>query len=261
MDLYLDRDTAIHRLDPRVKILGLVGLFALALTFNHPAYVAAAAAAMVLIASLARCLTNIWRLRVVFVVLFVFSSVLWAFMLRGPTELLRLGGHLFLTRESVLYGVAVGLRLDAIVVAGIVFLSTTRVEEFTAGLRRLGLPFPMSFAFSLAFRFVPTFADSAYTIIQAQRSRGLDLESGGLLTRVRRHIPLLIPAVICAVRNTDVLAMALESRGFGGSTPRTEYMEIRMRPADILTCLVLLAAVATSLYWRLSGHGAVLPRL
>jgi len=147
------------------------------------------------------------------------------------------------------------------VAAGLVFLSTTRVEEFTAALRRLGLPFPVSFAFSLAFRFVPTFADSAYTIIQAQKSRGLDLESGGILTRIRRHVPLLIPAVVGAVRTTDLLAMALESRGFGGSGRRTEYLELKARWQDFLVSGLLLAAVTAAIWWRLAGHGAVLPRV
>jgi energy-coupling factor transport system permease protein len=260
VDLYLEHNTALHRLDPRVKILGLAAVFALALTFNHPAYVAGVAAAVLLLAVLARCLLNLWRLRAIFVLLFVFSSLLWPVMLRGATEVARLG-PLIVTRESLLYGIAVGMRLDAMVAAGLLFLSTTRVEEFTAGLRRLGLPFPVSFAFSLAFRFVPTFADSAYTIIQAQKSRGLDLDSGGLVTRLRRHVPLLIPAMVCAVRNTDLLAMALESRGFGRAAKRTEYREMRLRWTDWLAGLACAVVVAAAVWWRVTGHGAVLPRL
>ena len=260
MDLYLDRNTALHRLDPRTKMFALAAVFALALAFNDPTYVGGIAAAMLVVAALGRSLVNLWRLRIIFLLLFIFSSVLWPVMLRGATELARLG-PLTVSRESLLYGVAVGLRLDAMVAAGIVFLSSTRVEEFTAALRRLGLPFPVSFAFSLGFRFVPSFADSTYTIIQAQKSRGLDLESGTLFTRLRRHVPLLIPAVICAVRNTDLLAMALESRGFGGAGTRTEYLELKLRWSDLLVSFSLSALLAASVWWRVSGHGAVLPRL
>lgn len=260
MELYLDRNTAVHRLDPRVKTFGLGAIFALALSFNHPAYVAGAAAAILLLAVLGRCLVNLWRLRAIFALLFVFSAVLWPVMLRGPTEVARLG-PVIVSRESLLYGIAVGLRLGAMVAAGLVFLSTTQVEEFTGALRRLGLPFPVSFAFSLAFRFVPTFADSAYAIIQAQKSRGLDLDTGGPLTRLKRHVPLLIPAVVCAVRTTDLLAMALESRGFGSTARRTEYREMRLRWTDWLAALACVAAVAAAIWWRLTGHGAVLPRL
>jgi len=108
---------------------------------------------------------------------------------------------------------------------------------------------------------VPTFADSAYTIIQAQKSRGLDLESGALFSRLRRHVPLLIPAIVCAVRNTDLLAMALESRGFGRGEARSEYLELRVRWADILIAVMLAGALAAAIWWRATGHGAVLPRL
>ena len=260
MDIYLHRSTSVHRLDPRAKVFGLVAVFALLLSFNHPAYVAGLTVAVVATAVVARALPNLWRLRALFLILFLFSAALWPLFTRGETEIAKLG-PIILTRESLLYGLAVGLRLDAMVAAGLIFLSTTRVEEFTTGLRRLGLPFPVSFAFSLAFRFVPTFADSAYTIVQAQQSRGLDLESGGLLTRMRRYVPLLIPAIIGAVRHTDLLAMALESRGFGASTPRTDYLELRARPADFAVLALLLAAVTLALWWRLSGHGAVLSRL
>jgi energy-coupling factor transport system permease protein len=260
VDIYLPHSTPIHRLDSRAKVFGLAAIFALLLCFNHPAYVAGPAAAVLALAAAARALPNLWRLRALFLILFLFSAALWPVFTRGQTEIARLG-PLVLTRESLLYGLAVGLRLDAMVAAGLVFLSTTRVEEFTAALRRLGLPYPVSFAFSLAFRFVPTFVDAAYTIIQAQQSRGLDLESGGTLTRIRRHVPLLVPAVIGAVRSTDVLAMALESRGFGASTPRTDYLQLRARPVDFVVLALLLAAVVLALWWRLSGHGAVLSRV
>ncbi len=260
MDLYLDYGTALHRLDPRVKVFGLLAAFLLLLAFNHPAYVGGTTALILGLALLSQSMVNLRRLRALLLVLFLFSSVLWPLMVRGPTELLRVG-PLVLSRESVLYGLAVGIRLDAMVASGLIFLSTTRVEEFTAALRRFGLPFSVSFAFSLAFRFVPTFADSAYTIIQAQKSRGLDLESGGILTRLRRHVPLMIPTILGAVRTTDLLAMALESRGFGSSCARTEYLELRARWADFAALAGLVAALVAAFWWRLTGHGAVLPRL
>lgn len=260
MDLYLSRDSALHRLDPRIKLFCLAAAFVLAMTFNHPLYVAGIAALILLAAAVSGCLSNLWRLRFLFAMVFVFACVLWPLLLRGPTPIASLG-PLTLTLEALLYGLAVGLRLDAMVAAGLIFLSTTRVEEFTGALRHLGLPFPVSFAFSMAFRFVPTFADSAYTIIQAQKSRGLDLDSGGVVTRLRRHVPLLVPVVICAIRNTDLLAMALESRGFGASAKRTEYLELRTRGSDWLAAAAVTALVAAAIWWRVVGHGAVLPRL
>jgi energy-coupling factor transporter transmembrane protein EcfT len=64
-----------------------------------------------------------------------------------------------------------------------------------------------------------------------------------------------------AVRTTDLLAMALESRGFGSSGRRTDYLELRARWWDYLVVGALLMGVAAAIWWRLSGHGAVLPRI
>ena len=58
-----------------------------------------------------------------------------------------------------------------------------------------------------------------------------------------------------------ILAMALESRGFGSPGPRTEYLELRARWQDFLASGLFLAAVSTAIWWRLGGHGAVLPRV
>jgi energy-coupling factor transport system permease protein len=69
-----------------------------------------------------------------------------------------------------------GLRLASFVSIGLVLLSTTRNEELTHGLIRMGLPHPVAFAFATALRLIPTFAGAGATIVQAQMARGLDLE-------------------------------------------------------------------------------------
>ena len=117
------------------------------------------------------------------------------------------------------------------------------------------------FAFSTALRLVPTFAGAGATIVQAQVSRGLDLESGNIFKRAGKFIPLAVPLFIYAIRHTNMLAMALESKGFSPEAKRTLYLEPQMRPVDY-GVLVLLALVwGGMLFLRLRGYGEVLPRL
>ena len=118
-----------------------------------------------------------------------------------------------------------GLRLATFVGTGLIFLSTTRNEELTNGLIRMGCPYPIAFALSTALRLVPTFAGAGATIIQAQVSRGLDLESGNIFSRVGKFIPQAVPLFIYAIRHTNLLAMALESKGFSPESKRTMYYE------------------------------------
>ena len=258
--VYLDRRTFIHRLDPRGKMAALTSFFIIALAFNHPAYAGATWAAVLVVAAASRSLRNLWRIRGLLALLFVFAAVLWPFFVKGPTPLVHLG-PLAASRESLLYGLAVGLRLSAMVAAGMVFMSTTMVEEFAHGLRRLGLPYAVSFALAAAVRLVPTFLGSSASVVEAQKSRGLDLESGNLLARLRKHVPVLVPVFVTAIRSTDLTAMALESKGFGAHQRRSYYLELRMHALDWACVALALAAAAAAVYARLSGYGEVLPRL
>jgi energy-coupling factor transport system permease protein len=150
-----------------------------------------------------------------------------------------------------------GLRLNLMLLGGILLLSTTTIEEFTLGLQRLGLPTSMGFALSLAFRWVPSLIGSASSIVQAQRARGLDLVAGNLVARLRRYPPLLVPLIGHQLRQTKLLAMALESKGFGPGARRYGLLELRMRAMDWLVLALITTVVVLCLWLRLNGHGTV----
>ncbi len=258
--LYLDKGSIFHRLHPVTKIFSLILLFVMAMIFNHPLYVLAIGGFVILICALSRCLSNLKRIRILLILLLVFCTILWPLFLKGSDLLWKLG-PVAIYKESLLYAVAMGLRLDIMLICGIIFLSCTRVEEFAAGLNKLGIPFSMSFALSLAFRLAPTFAATTTTVIQAQKSRGLDLESGGMLTRIRKHVPLLIPIFIYAIRNADMLAMALESKSFGFRKKRTYYQRFGVTPADYVAIVSLVILDCVFIVMRLKQIGRVLNRL
>ena len=257
--LYLDRGTWVHRLDPRTKILALLLLFSLCLSFNHPLYMAAVSLGVLGIAAFAGALPNLWRLRFILILLFVFSFLMWPLFAHGPTPLWN-WGPLAVSRESLLYGIAMGLRLSSFVMTGLVLLSTTRNEELTHGLIGLGIPYPVAFAFSTALRLIPTLAGAGATIIQAQVSRGLDLSSGNIFRRMGKFIPQAIPLFIYAIRYTNLLAIALESRGFSPGEKRTFYYELKMASRDYGVLVILGVVLVVALSLRLGmGLGAVLP--
>lgn len=255
---YREIDTFIHRLDPRTKIAGVALLFAMALTFNHPLWLLPITVLHLIVGWWSGSWPNYWRFRFILVLLFVFSSAMWPFFVEGPTPLFELG-PLEASRESLLFGLAMGLRLATILMAGLIFLTTTRIEEFSSGLPRLGVPYPMAFAFATALRLVPTFAGAGATIIQAQVSRGLELEKVNVFQRAAHFVPLAVPLFIYGIRHTNLLAMALESKGFNPAGKRTHFVQLRMGARDWLVLLVL-AALAAGLVWlRLQGYGVVLP--
>jgi len=124
----------------------------------------------------------------------------------------------------------------------------------------VGLPYPIAFAFSTALRLIPTFAGAGATIVQAQISRGLDLESGNIWSRVGKFIPLAVPLFIYAIRHTNLLAMALESKGFSPESKRTLYYQPHMRRTDYVVLALLVVILMILLYLRLGLHlGTILP--
>ncbi len=227
--LYLDEDTAIHRLDPRTKIFLLLGSFVAAVLFFRPAPLCALLVVLLLYGAAGRALQNLRRIWFLLLGIAVLSVVSWSVFARGTTPL-----FWRVTREGLLYGAGAAIKIDSMIIAGLIFLSTTRTEEIVLGLIRLRVPYQAAFAFSLAIRMVPTIIGTAVTVTEAQRSRGLDLASGGPLRRLRNYIPLLVPIFLHTLRNTDQLAKALESRGFGARRERTSYLEIGFHGRDVL---------------------------
>jgi len=103
----------------------------------------------------------------------------------------------------------------------------------------------------MAIRFVPTLAREAQIVIDAQRARGLDLETG-FLKKVRNTVPILVPLVVSAIRRSYRVAEAMESRCFGASKNRSWLFELRLKAVDylmILASALMLLASASYLLW------------
>jgi energy-coupling factor transport system permease protein len=251
-EIYLDRNTFFHRLDPRTKIFILASLLVMILYFQHPLWILPVSLFVFLHGLAAKSLANLRRIRYLLVILTVSSLVLWSLFARGQT-------HWFwiFDAESLIYGLGRTLVMISLIVEGMIFMSTTRNEEITQGLIGLGLPYRFGFAVSTALRMVPTIAASAFTIAQAQRSRGLDLDHGNVLERFRKYLPLLIPVFLSTIRNTHVWGMAIESRGFGARPRRTFYLEMKFRKADFLCMIVIAAALVGATACKILGYGEI----
>ncbi len=258
--LYLNRNSVFHRLHPVTKILSLILLLIAAMSFNHPIYILGITIFVIIISILSRSIGNLRRIWILLILLMIFCTILWPIFLKGSTLLWK-WGTIHIYKESLLYSIAMGLRLDTMLICGLVFLSCTKIEEFATGLSKLGIPFNVCFALSLAFRLVPTFMATTGTVIQAQKSRGLDLESGWILKRIKKHVPLLIPIFIYAIRNADMMAMALESKSFGLRRDRTYYQEFKIGPADYISIAFLVIMDGLFIFMRLNQMGSVIDRL
>ena len=249
--LYVAAASPLHRLHPVTKLAGLVGFVVAAFVVDRPLVLLPLAVAVGVLLGPAGGFPNVRRLRVMFVLVFVFTVVVWSLFYRGVFAF---------THAGFLYGLSTAIRLDTFLAAGILFLTITRVEEIAYALGRLGVPYPVGFTLTLAFRLVPVFFDAALAVVQAQRCRGMAFDRGGPIARLRRFVPVIVPVLIGALRRADRMAMALELRGFNSGRPRTTYLRARAGRADVVAAAALLATTATYLALWASGWGTLAAR-
>ncbi len=233
--------TPIHRLDPRAKFLLVIALVVPALLFTS---------IYVMVGLLLAQLPLLFLGRV---------ARRWAFSLRAGVFL---SGLIFLVNlftSSLFFAVALTLRFLVLLTTFSLFFMTTSPDDLGLAIdkvgfvrwlsrRWLGYPNALSFTFTTAVRLVPTLASDAQTVVDAQRSRGLELDKGNPLKRVRNYIPILIPLLLIAIRRSLELAEALESRGFPGREGRTSLFVLRFRTADYLVVLVSVLGLTSSIW-------------
>jgi len=227
----------VHRLDPRTKLTLLLASFVMALLPERPMVAALAASLVLAHLVLAGAWRELVRCRWLLFALALFSITVWSLLAQGPTPL-----FWRVSRESLAFGTATFLKLATMMLAGLVLLATTRVEELFLGLVRFRLPYPVAFAFALALRWVPEVYQTALRVKEAQEVRGLIWQEGGPWTRLKRYLPLLVPIFLLTLRRTQTMAWALEGRGFQAHRERTYLLEIRMAPGDWLA-LILAAGI------------------
>lgn len=245
MFLYLDKDTFLHRLDPRTKLFVMLSTFTVAIMFFNLPILSCLLAIVILYGMTGKTLSNLKRIRFVLFMIAMFSIVLWSLTFGGATKIL---GPI--STEGIMYGITVAVKINIMILAGMIFLSSTKVEEISLGLVKLRLPYRGAFAFATAIRMVPMIVATSYTISQAQKSRGLDLDSGSFIERVKKYVPLLIPTFVSVIRGTNVFAMALESKGFGYSEERTNYLQISIKKGDVAVLTLVALVIVVSTYFK-----------
>ena len=250
---YFPGDTVIHRLDPRTKLLFMITyITALFMAKGFPAYA-------FMLAVLIICLTIsgikpaavLRGLRPVFVIIII-TVFLNIFFIRGETILFQY--HLItITQEGVYTAVFMAARLMMLIIGTFLLTYTTSPITLTDGLERMLGPLKkiklpiheFSMMMSIALRFIPTLIEETDKIMSAQKSRGADFETGGIVKRAKAILPLIIPLFISAFRRADELAIAMESRCYHGGEGRTKMKILKFTGRDFIALLCGAGIVAS----------------
>jgi energy-coupling factor transport system permease protein len=232
----------IHNLDPRIKFVYVCSIFAVAIIFGE-----------------LLPLIVLFVMQIPFVVLAGVKRQ-WLRSMRGAAFLATI---IFLTNFIFAYlgarGIAVSLegaaamtlRFVVLVESFSIFFLTTSPDHLGLALEQTRIPYEFCFAFTTAVRFVPVLAEEAQTIMDAQKARGLELERGNFLKRIRNYIPILIPLIVSAIRRSLELAEAMESRAWGATKKRTNLYVLKIHRGDIALVAITIAILVIAIYIRL----------
>jgi energy-coupling factor transport system permease protein len=231
----------IHVLDPRVKFLYVSVIFAVAVLFNQmlPLLVLfIAQIPFVIVAGVQREWIRSMKGSAIFSII-IFSTNLLSLYFYGSYESLE-----WLVERSL----AMTLRFIVLIESFSIFFLTTSPDHLGLALEQSGIPYEFCFAFTTAIRFVPVLAEEAQTIMDAQKSRGLELEKGNFIGRIKNYIPILIPLIVSAIRRSLELAEAMESRAWGAIKKRTNLYVLKMKRGDYLLIAISTAILAFAIY-------------
>lgn len=255
---YVPRDSFTDKCDPRGKLLFLIAYIVAVFTAKN-FYGLAVVAAVLLLCTAASKTSFFKLLSSVRAVLFllVFTAVINLFFYSGETVYFQ-WGIIRLTKEGLIATGFLAARLVLLVCGSSLLTVTTSPVALTDGLESLLSPlklikFPvheLALIMSIALRFIPILSDETSRIISAQKARGADFESGGLIKRAKSMIPVLVPLLIGAFRRADELGDAMDARCYSGSKVRTKYKKLRFSARDIAVFALGAAMIAGVLLFR-----------
>ncbi len=234
----------IHNLDPRIKFIYVCAIFAATIIYwELPPLITLflIQVPFVVLAGVQREWIRSMRGAAFLATIIFVTNFIFSYISAGYT----------VTASNLEYAIAMTLRFIVLVESFSVFFLTTSPDHLGLALEQTRIPYEFCFAFTTAVRFVPVLAEEAQTIIDAQKARGLELERGNFLKRIRNYIPILIPLIVSAIRRSLELAEAMESRAWGATEKRTNLYVLKMHRGDLLLIAITILILAVAIYVRL----------
>ena len=247
-------NTIVHRLDPRVKLLltivYITALFMAKGVFTYGLMLIVLLTCMAL--SKIKPKTAISGLRAIMIIM-LFTMVLNVFFVRGDTVLFEYR-RIVITLEGIFAAVFMVARIMMLIVGAFLLTYTTSPIALTDGVERMLNPLKkiklpvheLAMMMSIALRMIPALIEETDKIMSAQKARGADFETGGLIKRAKAILPLVIPMFVSAFRRADELAIAMESRCYHGGEGRTRMKVLKTAGRDYVALLcgaIILTAV------------------
>jgi len=254
---YVARDTFVHRLDGRTKFLFFIWISVFNYLF-YDLYVTIASFAVVMFLAF---VARIQRFVLTVLLIIVLPIILLGIgIIGGPfgfahnrtaiAAVQLFGFTISLYLEGTVYVSVWTSRLAVTITAALLAYVTTHPSDLAAIMLKSRLPYKFAYAFLATIQLIPILTNEISTIYQAQLSRGLNVHAN-LIDRFKSIIVLMIPLTLGAINQTQVRAIALESRGFSAPVKKVMLRDPKLKLSDyvVMTLIVMMTGVFIYLIW------------
>lgn len=251
---YFPAKSPLHRMDPRAKLLLLIFYIVFIFIAGNPFSLGLMALFVAAVMLLSRVPLKIYLKNIKSIwVIILLTALLNALYVDEGTVLCKF--WIFqITSGGVERAVFMAVRIILLILTSAMLTYTTTPTALTDAIERLLSPLKfvglgtavhtMAMMMTIALRFIPTLIEETEKIMNAQKARGADLESGGLMKRLKALLPILIPLLVSSFRRAYELAEAMECRCYNGGKGRRRMTQLRFGGVDLL-CAAVSIAVCT----------------
>lgn len=253
---YIERDSPIHQLTGASKLVGLLMWSLAAMTAFHTPLLVILTVAAFLLFRISRIklkeISFMLKFTFVFMILnnlliFLFSPQHAVSIYGTKTVLFEIAGPYVVTAEQLFYHLNVALKYTCTIPVVLLFVSTTNPSEFAASLNRIGVSYRISYAVSIALRYIPDIQREYYDISQSQQARGIEMsKKAKFFQRLKNISAILVPLILSSLERIDTISNAMELRGFGKGKKRTWYNARPFSVGDIIAMVVSIGLFVLS---------------
>ena len=253
-------NSLVHRFDPRLKLVLTVAYIVLLFAASNPLGLTLSILFLGVMYKVAKIpVKMIGKSLKPILPIVLFTAVLNLFFVSGEGDPLVHFWFLSIYAEGVRYAVLMAVRVMALIAGTSLLTYTTSPIVLTDAIEQLLKPlgklhFPvheLAMMMSIALRFIPTLIEETDKIMNAQKARGAQLDTGKMTDRVKALVPVLFPLFFSAFRRADELGLAMECRCYRGGTGRTRLKVLRCEKQDYIDLAVCIACFAVILASRL----------
>lgn len=253
---YFPGKSFIHKMDARIKIiLTLAVIILLFICKNFYTLALCVVFTIVIILASRISFKTVFKSIKPLGIIIVITSLLNLFYGQGE-PLVTLFGKLNITLDGIYTAIFMAVRIILLVVIGSMLTYTTAPTDLTDAIERLFSPLKIfkidihtvAMTMTIALRFIPTLTEEIEKIMAAQKSRGADMESGGIIHRAKALVPILIPLFISSFRRANELAYAMDCRCYKGGKGRTKMKQVRVGGRDFAALAIVAALFALVIF-------------